>query len=236
MKYDIILFDADGTLYDFDASESNALTQTLLWAGLPVREDILSLYHEINDREWKALERGETTRERLRTERFEKFMAETAPMGFTTEKTAVQIADHYIEALSHQCILMEDAVEVCEKLSRCCSLYIITNGTSWVQRSRFKDSPLNEYIKKTYISEDIGTAKPAKEYFDAVLADLGLSYEEAAKRAIVIGDSLTSDIKGGITAGLDTCWFSPENAVSGEIKPTYTVRSLTDIISICLSE
>lgn len=236
MGYDIILFDADGTLYDFDASEAEALTETLIWAGLPTDKEILKLYHEINDREWKALERGETTRERIRTERFEKFMAAIEPNGYKSDKTSVEIADHYIEALSHQCILEPGAVEICRKLSEMCELYIITNGTAWVQKSRFCDSPLNEFIKKTYISEEIGTAKPAPEYFDAVLSDLGLTREEAKKRALVVGDSLTSDIKGGIGVGLDTCWYAPRGVVSGEITPTYTVKSLSELIEICLME
>ena len=196
----------------------------------------MELYHEINDREWKALERGETTRERIRTERFEKFMAAIAPDGYKSEKTSKEIADYYIEALSHQCILVPESVEVCRKLSEKCELYIITNGTAWVQKSRFADSPLNEFIKKTYISEEIGTAKPAPEYFDAVLSDLGLSRKEAQKRALVVGDSLTSDIKGGCNVGLDTCWYSPRGGVSDDITPTYTVKSLMELYEICLLE
>ncbi len=236
MKYDIILFDADGTLYDFDASERKALSETLVWAGLPADEDTMMLYHEINAREWEALERGETTRERLRTERFLKFMAEMEKNGYASDKTAVMMADSYIEKLSHQCILIPKAVEVCRKLSEKCTLYIVTNGTAWVQKSRFADSPLNEYITKTYISEEIGCAKPAREFFDAVISDIGISYDEARKRAVVIGDSISSDIMGGINAGLDTCWYNPNRKSSCDVKPTYTVTSLYELYPIIYSE
>lgn len=236
MKYDIILFDADGTLYDFDASEREALTETLVWAGLPTDEGTMMLYHEINARQWQALERGETTRERLRTERFEIFIAEMEKNGYVSDKTAVMMADSYIEKLSHQCILIPEAVEVCRKLSEKCTLYIVTNGTAWVQKSRFASSPLNEYITKTYISEEIGCAKPAREFFDAVLADIGISYEQAQKRAVVIGDSISSDIMGGINSGLDTCWYNPKSKSSGDVNPTYTVTSLYELYPIIFSE
>lgn len=236
MNYDIILLDADGTLYDFDASEREALTETLQWAGMPTDAETLELYHEINARQWQALERGETTRERLRTERFEKFLAAMLPMGYSSDKIAVAIADAYIEALSHQCILIPEAVEVCRRLSEKCSLYIVTNGTAWVQKSRFADSPINEFIKKTYISEEVGYTKPAIEFFDRVLDDIGVTKEYAASRALVVGDSLSSDIMGGINSGIDTCWYNPAGKSSGDVTPTYTVGSLYELYEIICSE
>ncbi len=234
--YDIILFDADGTLYDFDASEKNALSETLEFAKIPVTETVISLYHEINEREWKALERGETTREKLKYDRFRKFSEAAEKLGYGTDRSPEALAEKYVERLSCQCILFPESEEVCRKLSEKCTLYIITNGITAVQTRRFADSPINKYIKATYISEAMGSAKPAPEYFDAVLSDIGITREEAKARALVIGDSLTSDIKGGIGVGLDTCYYDPKGIGAGELSPTYTVKSLYELYEIILTE
>lgn len=236
MGYDIILLDADGTLYDFDASEENAMSETLRHAGLPATREIISVYHEINDREWKALERGETTREKLKIARFEKLFLALKHRGYISTVTAEEMADYYIHRLALQCIPLPEAEEVCRALAEKCSLYVVTNGTGWIQRSRFAPSPLTKYIKETYISEELGHDKPAGEFFDMVFADIGVTKEEAAKRAVIIGDSLSSDIRGGINAGIDTCWYNPKGKSSEDVTPTYTIRSLYDLYEICLSE
>ncbi len=236
MRYDIILLDADGTLYDFDASEENAMAETLRYVGLPDTKEIISTYHEINDREWKALERGETTREKLKIARFEKLFEALAPLGHTPRVSAAEMADYYIHRLAMQCIPLPEAEEVCRTLAEKCSLYVVTNGTGWIQRSRFAPSPLTKYIRETYISEELGHNKPAREFFELVFADLGITPEEAARRAVIVGDSLSSDIRGGINAGIDTCWYNPKGKDPGDVNPTYTIRSLYDLYEICLSE
>ncbi len=232
MKYNIILFDADGTLYDFDSSEALSLNETLEFAGIPVSSETLLTYHEINKREWEALERGETTREALKVDRFRKLI--DALPSVNTDKTPKEIADHYLEALSEKCILFPESEELCRRLSDDFDLYIITNGTTSVQKRRFSASPITKYIKNTFISDEMGYDKPAIEYFNIVFDSIGIN-DLNKHRVLLIGDSLSSDIKGGENAGLDTCWYNPTGKSSGEHSPTYTVKSLNELYGICYS-
>ncbi len=234
MKYDIILFDADGTLYDFDASEKLSLNETLEFAGIPCDRDTLSLYHEINEREWKALERGETTRDKLKVERFAKLIRALETKKIIVNKSARDMADFYLNALSEKSILFPESEELCRRLYADFELYIVTNGTTSVQKSRFARSPITKYIKKAFISDEMGYDKPAIEYFNIVFDELGIT-DENKHRVLLVGDSLSSDIKGGANAGLDTCWFNPNGKDSGQMSPLYTIKSLNELYEICYS-
>ena len=230
--YDTILFDADGTLYDFDRSEANALSEVLTMCGIPATQETVGLYHRINDAEWKALERGETTRERLKLARFEKLIAALSERGAAVDHGAQHMCDLYVERLSAQCILLPDAEDVCRTLSKTHALYIITNGITHVQKSRFSRSPITKYIKRMFISEEMGAVKPERRYFELVFDVLGITPDEAAERCLVVGDSLTSDIKGAVNAGLDSCWFNPLGGEAKGITPTYTIRALTELYDL----
>lgn len=235
-KYDIILFDADGTLYDFDRSEARAVSEVLEICSLPHDDDTVELYHRINDAEWKALERGETTRERLKVERFRKLLTVLAERGVEIGVTAKNMADMYVEHLSQQCILFPESEPVCRTLSEQAKLYIITNGITRVQRGRFAKSPITKYFGDMFISEAMGAVKPELRYFEIVFDALGITHDEAKERVLVVGDSLTSDIKGAIAAGLDSCWLNPHGHDSGDVMPTYTIKSLCELYDICAQE
>ena len=230
--YDTILFDADGTLYDFDKSEANALSEVLTMCGIPADGETVGLYHRINDAEWKALERGETTRERLKLARFEKLKSALSERGVAVKHEAQHMCDLYVERLSAQCILLPDAEDVCRTLSESHRLYIITNGITHVQKSRFSRSPITKYIERMFISDEMGAVKPERRYFELVFDALGMTPDEAAERCLVIGDSLTSDIKGAINAGLDSCWYDPRGGAAKGITPTYTIRALPELYDI----
>lgn len=234
-RYDIILFDADGTLYDFDRSEANAVSEVLALSSLPVNDETVTLYHEINDAEWKALERGETTRERLKYDRFRKLKEALSARGITTDVTAEDMCNMYVERLSRQCIPYPEAEPVCRELSsRGCRLYIITNGITAVQHGRFDKSPLTKYFDGMFVSDKMGTVKPERRYFELVLDAVGVSHDEAVSRALVVGDSLTSDIAGAAAAGLDSVWYDPLGRAPGTAAPTYTIRSLYELYDIIL--
>lgn len=227
MPYRIALFDADNTLLDFTLAEHEALCACLAMRELPTDEGTVSTYSAINDSHWKKLERGLTTRERLRVERFAEFFA---VMG--CDGDPARMADDYVAALSRQHHLIEGALELVQSLHGKCDLYIITNGITTVQKSRFGGCVLAPYFSKCFISEEMGCAKPEKRFFDLVAESIP-DFDPA--QALVIGDSLSSDIQGGINAGLDTCWYNPAGKAAPDgMDITYTVRSLGEIEGILL--
>jgi 2-haloacid dehalogenase len=229
MGYRFALFDADNTLLDFTAAEEHAIKECLSARGLPTDGETISLYSSINDGHWKRLEQGLTTRDRLRVERFADFFR-----AIRYDGDPMAMADDYMEALSRQIQLVDGALELIKSLHGRCKLYIVTNGITSVQTRRFGGCPLAEYFDACFISEQLGCAKPEKRFFDQVAAAIpGFTPQEA----LVIGDSLSSDIRGGINAGLDTCWFNPNGKETPpDMRITYTIRRLCELESILLAE
>lgn len=229
MRYRFALFDADNTLLDFTRAEHDALCQCLAARSLPTDENTVSLYSSINDGHWKRLERGETTRDRLKVDRFADFYA---AVGYEGDPSLM--AHDYEETLSYQPHLLDGALELIQGLYGKCELYIVTNGLATVQKRRFGSCPLAPYFKHCFISEEMGCAKPEKRFFDLVAAAIP-QFDPSA--AIVIGDSLSSDIQGGINAGLDTCWYDPAGKPAPDgMAITYTVRDLAAIKDVILGE
>ena len=227
MAYSIALFDADNTLLDFTRAEHDALCACLAARGLPTDAATVSVYSSINDGHWKRLERGETTRTRLKVERFADFFA---AVGYEGDPAAM--AHDYESTLGKQTHLLGGALELIQELYGKCRLYIITNGLTAVQKSRFGSTPLAPYFEQSFISEEMGCAKPEKRFFDLVAAAIP---DFDPIEAIVIGDSLSSDILGGVNAGLDTCWFNPScKPAPADMPITYTVSCHSDIIPIIL--
>ncbi len=223
MKYPIILMDADDTLLDFAASETAALGDMLSAFGLPDTPAVRQRYSEINVAHWKMLERGEITRAQLKYSRFRVFLQE---LGSDADPAACNAC--YMERLGSYSIPLPGAEDLCRQLAERHRLYIVTNGSTSVQTRRFAASALMPYIQKAYISEEIGAQKPSKEYFDAVVADLG---DPPREQVIIFGDSQTSDMLGGKTAGIATGWFNPTgNEPAGDWD--YTVTRLEDFLSI----
>ena len=228
MGYRFALFDADNTLLDFTAAEDHAIKDCLSARGLPTDRDTVSLYSAINDEHWKRLEKGLTTRDRLRVERFSDFFHTVGYKG-----NPVAMANDYMEALSCQTQLVDGALALITSLHSRCGLYIITNGITSVQTRRFVSCPLAKYFDACFISEQMGCAKPEKQFFDQVAAAIpGFDSREA----LVIGDSLSSDIQGGINAELDTCWFNPSGKTAPpHMRITYTIDRLCELETILLS-
>ena len=225
MKYSIILFDADHTLFDFKKCEYHALKEALSELSLPNGDEYIERYSEINEMMWKALERGEITKEGLVLERFERFLRE-----FSFDCDTERLSELYKEYLSQQTYLFDGVEELLKKLYGTRRMFIITNGVKRVQDGRMSRSPISRYFEKIFISEVIGYEKPSKRFFESVMAQIP---DFDIKSAIVIGDSLTSDIKGGINAGIDTCWYNPEGKEApADMTITYTVRDLAEILDI----
>lgn len=223
--YKTLLFDADNTLLDFTRSEREALTDTLTLYGLPCTEDVIATYSRINDAHWKRLERGEITRAFLQVSRFACFL-EACGLHADPEKMAVT----YPERLATKSFLIPGAEEVTKTLAKTYDLYIITNGNASVQHGRFDPSPIRKYFRGCFISQELGAEKPSSEFFDIVKKSIPGFRPELA---LVIGDSLTSDICGGVNAGIDTCWYNPKSKQNtGNVPVTYEIRDLRELLTL----
>ena len=202
-----LLLDADGTLFDFEKSEYAALEKAFEELSIPFDSSVHGIYHRNNDACWKALERGEISRDELKVRRFRDTFAELG-----VDMDPQRATEVYERALGSFAFPFDGAMEACRRLSKKYALYIVTNGLKNVQTSRMLQTPLPEIVKGFYISEDVGYAKPAPEYFDRFFAD----HPECKRcETVIVGDSLSSDILGGNNAGIRTCWVNRK----GESRP-----------------
>ncbi len=221
-KYDVILLDVDGTLLDFKQSEALGMTTVLKTYGFEPAPELLGLYHKVNNAAWDAFERGEVTKEKLVCDRFVNFFGQ---LGKTVDGREVEL--FYRSLLDQSAILIEGAKELCASLSERYDLYIVTNGTSSTQYKRLAASGLDRYVKDIFVSEDAGSQKPQKEYFDYCFSRIPGA---DPSRMLLVGDSLQSDIRGGNAAGTDTCWYNPEGLPRLEgIRVDYEIRELREL-------
>ena len=221
--YDIVLLDADMTIWDFEASEKLALADTVESVGGVMTEEAFTFYHKINSALWKAFDLKQVTKEELSYQRFYELLQFLGKEG-----DPLALNRYYQHRLGEHAIMLPGAEEMCRKLAESCTLYILTNGMHAAQVGRFEKSPVKQYIKEMFISEDMGCQKPDKEYYDKVFALIGL---EDKSRAVMVGDSLTSDIQGGINGGVDTIWYNPRRKpFDPNIMPTYTAYTMEDIV------
>lgn len=225
MKYDCILFDADDTLFDYGLAEGQAFLNVFTHFGLPTgAEEYADSYREINQALWKDLEQGMISSAALRVERFNRLFAR-----HKLEYNAEAFGEAYLRFLGEGTYLIQGAVELCHELAGC-RLAIITNGIKEVQLARIQGSPLRDTFEQIIISEEAGSQKPEQGIFDYAFAKLGLTDKS---RVLIVGDSLTSDIQGGMNYGIDTCWFNPLEKTNGTgVKPTYEIRDLSELVEI----
>lgn len=216
-----ILWDLDNTLLDFNKAEKIAVSKTLEYFKIPAEEKTLRRYSQLNLQQWKLLEQGKLTREEVKLRRFELLFQE-----LETDQSAKEAAKMYETLLAQGHYFMEGAEELLETLYGRYDMYLVTNGTLSVQRGRLKSSGIGKYFKDIFISEEVGYNKPSIEYFNCCFAKIP---DFSKETAIIIGDSLTSDIQGGINAGIRTLWFHPEGETAENIKPDYEVTALAQI-------
>lgn len=225
MPYPYLLFDADNTLFDFDQAERNAHLLLCRAHGLAFSEEGYQLYHKCNADLWRDFDRGLCTKEYLLVERFRRYLAIT---GERANPEALN-RDH-LRALGEGAMLLPGAEELCRVLSRDHRLYLLTNAVASVQKTRFANSAIAPYFQGVFISEEVGVGKPDPAYFEYVFRAVpGL----ARDNALVIGDSLTSDIQGANNAGLPCCWFNPKGQPRPQgLRIDYEIRALEELYAI----
>ena len=224
-RFDIVLLDADETVYDFKLAEKTAVGKTLEKFGVTPDDETTALYSGINLSCWKALERGELTREALKPTRFRMLFEQIGaqPCDFD------EVNSTYEENLSHYGFLLDGAMEFVRKLHEHCRIYLATNGLTIPQTGRFDRSAFKPYVDGIYISEQIGVSKPDKGYFDYIFNDLGVTDKS---RVIMVGDSLTSDMLGGRNAGITTCRYLAGSSPSGSDLCDYEISDYDEFFDI----
>ena len=219
---EFLFLDLDDTILDFHKAEGIALSKTLETMGLSPTQEVLSQYRQINRAHWEMLERREITREQVLVRRF----------GVLFERFGIQIdqvacARLYENYLSQGHYFLEGAVETLEILVKKYRLFLASNGTAKVQVGRLESANINHFFEKIFISEQVGPDKPSAEFFDRCFAQIpGFQVD----KAMIVGDSLTSDIQGGINAGMRTCWVNPRHIPArADIQPDYEIESIVQL-------
>lgn len=217
-----VLFDLDDTLFDFHKAEKIALTKTLVHFGIDPTEETLALYSAINAAHWKRLELGEISREEVKVGRYRELFktigVECDPVKATAYYESMLAIGHYF---------MPGAPELLEELYGKYRLYIVSNGTAKVQEGRIGSSGIAKYMDGIFISQILGANKPDKQFFDICFSEIP---DFSLSETVIIGDSLSSDIKGGINAGIITVWFNPKGIENdNDIKPDYTIKELSEV-------
>ena len=223
MKYDIILTDIDNTLLDFSADARHALEVTLTERGLPFNDTEWKIYHDINDALWKAFDEGKIEKSMIYPERFRRYLE---ARGIEADHMEYNLA--YMKHLAQGNHQYPDSRKLLETLKAMgCEIYGATNGEATVQTTRMTTSGLRPLFDGMYISEQMGTQKPAKAYFDMIFKEIG---EEKRKRAIMLGDSLSSDMQGGRNAGIATCFFGKKE--KADERCDYVIEELMQFVDV----
>jgi 2-haloacid dehalogenase len=223
MKYRWLLFDADDTLFDFARAEENALKWSLKGSGIAFQPEYVRIYSRVNQQVWKEFEQGLVTSIELRIKRFQLFFEQT---GIQNDPASFSVL--YLQNLARGTDLLEGAESLVHTLKPHYGLALVTNGLKDVQRPRLEKSRLHDCFQHVFISEEIGAAKPSRAYFETVFSRLG---NPGLNEVLIIGDSPSSDILGGLDFGIDTCWFNPAGK-SIDLPSTYQITRLGDLLDL----
>ena len=222
---EFLFLDLDDTILDFHKAERIALSKTIRQFGVEPTEEVLHRYHLINKWHWEQLEQGKLTREEVLQNRFGVLFSE---LGVMADKEACARA--YEKNLSIGHFFLPGAEEAVARLSQKYRLFLASNGTASVQHGRMTSANLYRFFEKVFVSQEIGHNKPSKAYFDGCFAQIP-GFDKA--KAIIVGDSLFSDIRGGINAGIATCWVNPNHRpVLEGITPDYQIETLPQLLPL----
>ena len=219
---EFLFLDLDDTILDFQKAERLAISRTFRSFGLEPTEQVLERYHVINRLHWERLERGELTRDQVLTGRFQMLFEE---LGIPAQPQAIAKGYEHNLGLGHY--FLPGAKEALDTLRGKYRLFLASNGTASVQHSRLTSAGLYPYFEEVFVSQALGANKPSRAFFDACAARIP-GYDP--RKALMVGDSLTSDILGGINAGMKTCWVCPRGAQGRpDIVPDYRIEALSQL-------
>ena len=219
---EFLFLDLDDTILDFHKAERIALAKTMKDFGVEPTEAVLTRYHLINKWHWEQMELGKMTRPQVLTGRFRVLFEELGVQADPETVTA-----KYTENLSIGHYFLPGAEEAVEQLSKKYRLFLASNGTASVQKGRMTSANLYRFFEKVFVSQEIGHNKPSKAYFDACFSQIP---DFDPSKAMIVGDSLTSDMKGGINAGIRTCWVNPGHAPRNPAIPVdYEIEALAQL-------
>lgn len=227
-KIKVVLWDIDGTLLNFKAAEKVAIRTCFAEFSLgECTDEMLEVYSGINRIYWQRLERGEMTKPQILEGRFRDFFRH---YGLNTDCVAA-FNSRYQIALGDTVCYNPGGMETVRALKGKVRQYAVTNGTKVAQVRKLANSGLDKLLEGAFISDELGVEKPNKEFFDLVWESIG-TY--AGDEVLIVGDSLTSDILGGINAGITTCWFDPDGTEDpGDLKIDHRIRDLSEVLNIC---
>ncbi len=227
----VILLDIDDTILSFQGYVREAMESGFEAFGIgPFKEEMLSVFHQVNSRLWHQLEEGTLSFEQLKKIRWNLIFEE---LGI--QEDGVKFEDYFRERLFYSAIPEEGAMELLEYLKDKYILCAASNGPYHQQVNRLKIGGMLDCFHHLFISEEIGWSKPSREYFDVCMQRLNEGQTEpiSEKDVMIIGDSLSSDITGGIAAGMQTVYYNPlQKEIPSDIKPNFTVRALKEIEAI----
>lgn len=222
MRYDVVLIDIDDTLFDFRQSSFEALERAFACRGVSFTWADMPGYEVYNDRLWRAFERGEVPKPLIFTERFRLYFAERG-----LDLDAADFNHDYLLYLAEGYAFMPHCRELLEALHGKCRVYVVTNGDTYAQESRIARSGLAHLFDGVFISEQLGCRKPEKVFFDRVFSIIG---DDCRSRAILVGDSLSSDMQGGRNAGIATCYYG--RAENADDRCDYVIGDLLELLPI----
>ena len=226
-KYKYLLWDIDGTILNFELAERAAIRSLFERFKLgDCSDEMLMYYSQINKRYWQLMESGKIKKDKMLVERFVEFFSYK---GINVD-IAAEFNKEYQIALCDTIVFNDDAMDIIKHQKKTCKIIIVTNGTEVVQEKKLERSGLNDIVDNVFISELVGFEKPNIKFFEKVILEVGI---KDLKEALIIGDSLTSDIQGGHNIGIDTCWYNPKNEENTTLlSPTYTIRNLHELENI----
>ncbi|MEG1972877.1 MAG: YjjG family noncanonical pyrimidine nucleotidase [Oscillospiraceae bacterium] len=222
--YTHILLDLDGTIFDFDYAQKKAFFKTFEFFGIPTDESMFAIYKRINNDMWRKLEQGIITREELVLKRFDELF-----LMFNIKCNTDRINSYYLKELTANTKLFPEVLEALKFLCKKYTLAAVTNGAYETQREKLAVTDTGKFFDKVFISEEEGTQKPDKRFFDKVLAH----YESTPKeKFLMVGDSLTADVCGARNACLDCAWINRKNSEACEFSPKYIFKDMGELLEI----